>query len=98
MALPANPTATVQDVYDALVVLSTQDDVRDTAIADLRVDNTAIANNISDIKTATMGSWLWDKSTGIMTMYDAAGVPKFKFQVSDSAEQASRERRQDLES
>ena len=56
-----------------------------------------IESKIDDIMTATIGSWVWDKSTGLMTMYDLNGSEKFKFSVEDTAEEASRERRADLE-
>lgn len=56
-----------------------------------------ILDRIEDIATATHGSWRWNKRDGILTMYDVNGVERFKFNVDDNAETASRERRQDLE-
>lgn len=56
-----------------------------------------ILSKVEDIATATFGSWRWDKGEGILTMYDRSGAQKFKFNVTDSADSAVRERRQDLE-
>lgn len=52
---------------------------------------------LTDILTAVAGSWFWDKADGTMKMLDVNGIDRFAFTVSDSAESASRERRQDLE-
>lgn len=60
-----------------------------------RVEN--LGTDMEDVKAATYGSWIWDKTAGIMTMYDVFGGEKFKFAVSDSSDEAFRERRQDLE-
>ena len=57
----------------------------------------SIREDLDSIKAATMGSWAWDKVTGVLTMYDTSGLEKFKFKVDDNANSASRERRQDLE-
>ena len=57
-----------------------------------------ISSDLEDLKTEALGSWAWDKGTGIMTMFDTYGAEKFKFEVSDDAEDAKRERRTDLES
>lgn len=56
-----------------------------------------ILSLVTDIATATYGSWRWNKRDGILTMYDNLGNERFKFNVSDDAEAALRERRQDLE-
>ena len=56
-----------------------------------------ILSELEAISVATYGSWLWDKRNSLLTMYNALGEEKFKFIVHDSAEEASRERRQDLE-
>jgi len=56
-----------------------------------------IMPKLDDILTATMGSWSWDKTSGVLTLYDVTGVEKFKYAVSDDAQKATRERRQDLE-
>lgn len=49
------------------------------------------------ILASTAGSWSWDKRTGILTMFDIAGKPSLVFEVKNSPESASRERRLDLE-
>lgn len=56
-----------------------------------------ILERLDDIAAATYGSWRWTKGDGMMTMYDQFGSERFKFNVRDDAESASRERRQDLE-
>lgn len=56
-----------------------------------------IADKLDELLVAATGSWVWDKNTDVMTMINSSGDEKFKFTVSDDNEQASRERRQDLE-
>ena len=57
----------------------------------------AILVKLEDIATAVMGSWIWNKGDGLLTMLDKNGTERFKFTVEDSSELSSRERRQDLE-
>lgn len=80
---------------DADDVLEVMTDYSTTAVTDPIFSK--ILDDLNDIKTATMGSWYWDKRTGILTMYDTNGLEKFKFNVDDTSEMASRERRSDLE-
>lgn len=56
-----------------------------------------ILDRVEDVATATYGSWRWSKRDGLLTMYDSNGNERFKFNVTDDAELATRERRQDLE-
>lgn len=46
---------------------------------------------------ASVGSWKWNKQTGLLVMSDETGAEIAKFMVSDSPEMAMRERRLDLE-
>ena len=57
----------------------------------------SIEAKLDAILMATAGSWIWDKSSGVMTMIDSYGIEGYKFEVTDNSELASRERRQDLE-
>lgn len=82
----------VPDEDDVLEIMT---DYSPTAIVDPIYAQ--IINELKDIKTATMGSWYWDKRTNLLTMYDQNGVSKFKFNVEDTDANAARERRQDLE-
>lgn len=56
-----------------------------------------LQGTLDGILAAVAGSWRWDKQSGILTMYDTSGDEKFKFEVSDNAEESIRNRRQDLE-
>jgi hypothetical protein len=56
-----------------------------------------ILSKLESISTATYGSWNWNKITNLLTMYDEDGNPSLIFEVNDSSDSASRERRQDLE-
>lgn len=56
-----------------------------------------ILSRLEAIATATYGSWNWDKVNNLLTMYDENGTPSLVFEVNDSSDAASRERRQDLE-
>lgn len=56
-----------------------------------------VNSKIEDLQTISLGSWMWDKSTKIVTYLNTDGAPSFKFEVNDSAEVSSRERRADLE-
>ncbi len=56
-----------------------------------------VETKVDEIHTTQLGSWTWDKSTGILTMLDTLGVETFRFQATDTASQATRERRTDLE-
>ena len=57
-----------------------------------------VLQNTSDlIKAEALGSWSWDKVTGLVTMLDPGGNQVAIFEVTDTAISASRERRQDLE-
>ncbi len=56
-----------------------------------------VNNKVDALQTISLGSWMWDKSTKIVTYLNVDGVPSFKFEVNDSAEASSRERRADLE-
>tara|TARA_R110002073_G_scaffold321199_1_gene497181 strand:- start:1334 stop:1705 length:372 start_codon:yes stop_codon:yes gene_type:complete len=49
------------------------------------------------IFTATAGSWIWNKRTNILETYDSNGEVQFVYEVTDDAESAKKERRQDLE-
>ncbi|CAL9987775.1 hypothetical protein VPHD148_0304 [Vibrio phage D148] len=97
-------SSTSTDAYDTLdlitVTISDNTDVLEI-VTDAISDNTSILEEIlskvDDITVATHGSWMWDKATGILTMYDTSGNERFKFNVGDTSNSASRERRQDLE-
>lgn len=78
---PANPTNA--EIFEALTELY-------SAIEITKAD-------VEDIVTASIGSWQWDKTTGVLTMLDTNGNSSFKFEVADSSAEAKRERRQDLE-
>ena len=85
----------VDGIPDAVSVLEIVTDYNSESASDptyLR-----ILEELEDIKTATIGSWKWDKSENRLTMYDPSGMVKFKFDVADSSSEAIRERRQDLE-
>ena len=56
-----------------------------------------IDTKIEALKTISLGSWQWDKTSKIVTYLNTDGVPTYKFEVNDSAEASSRERRADLE-
>lgn len=92
---PGNPND-----YDTIVLevpIADDADVIELIINDPDLVPETLDSKLDAILTAVTGSWIWDKSTGIMTMFDASGTERFKFEVSDSAESASQERRQDLE-
>ncbi len=52
----------------------------------------------AELQAAATGSWQWDKKSGILRMFNAEGTEVDVFSVSDSLDQAERERRVDLES
>lgn len=79
----ATPIASITDVLEIYI------------FDEAKVDT--LLSKMDDVLVATIGSWQWDKSSNLLTMFDTSGNPKFKFSVSDSAEEATRERRQDLE-
>lgn len=86
-------------VYDTVTLITPLGDNSDTleivVYEETNVDS--LSSKIDDLLTAAIGSWQWDKVSGIMTMYDSSGDEKFKFSVSDDADNATRERRSDLE-
>lgn len=67
------------------------------ALVEVSEDVDTIKEVVDDLKTEALGSWRWDKVSGILSMVDTTGVDAFKFAVADSAAEATRERRQDLE-
>lgn len=88
------------DAYDTIVLenpIADDSDVIELIINDPDLVSDSVDSKLDAILTAVTGSWIWDKSTGIMTMFDTEGTERFKFEVSDSVESASQERRQDLE-
>lgn len=86
------------DDYDTITLttpIADNNDVLEIIIND--PDLVPVEDKLDDILTALTGSWIWDKSTNIMTMLNTSGVERFKFEVHDEPDSASRERRQDLE-
>lgn len=56
-----------------------------------------VIDMIMDLHAEALGSWTWDKRSGILKMYDTHGLEAAAFSVKDNADLASRERRTDLE-
>lgn len=56
-----------------------------------------VIDMIMDLHAEALGSWTWDKRTGILTMLDTHGLEVATFTVADTPDGASRERRTDLE-
>lgn len=56
------------------------------------VTTKTIANVLTEIVDATTGSWQWNKSTGLLTLYKADSSTLATYQVTDTVESASRER------
>lgn len=88
-----NPPTVAGDILEVITPDTSSEVTMETL--DSKLDTLILT--VSGLETAAYGSWVWDKSTGILTMLDSSGDEQFKFEVSDSAELASRERRQDLE-
>lgn len=83
-------------IYDSVITFSSPRVIN--GVAELTIfDEEDVQDKLDAILTAVVGSWTWDKESGIMTMIDQNGNEKYKYAVSDSAGSASRERRQDLE-
>ena len=47
---------------------------------------------LDDLKDVSLGSWSWNKTTGLLTLYKASGVVMSTYNILDNADQASRER------
>lgn len=92
--------STPADEFDTIVLSSPLTDATDLLQIQI-VDPDTIPSDLDakldDILTAVTGSWVWNKSTGILTMIDSFGQDRFKFEVMDTSDMASRERRSDLE-
>lgn len=73
-----------------------QDELR-TLLAAINGVPQNVIDMIMDLHAEAMGSWSWDKRTGILTMFDTHGLEAAKFSVTDSADLSARERRADLE-
>lgn len=56
-----------------------------------------VIDMIMDLHAEALGSWTWDKRSGILKMYDTHGLEAATFSVKDNVDLASRERRTDLE-
>lgn len=56
-----------------------------------------VIDMIMDLHAEALGSWSWDKRTGLLTMFDTHGLEVATFSVTDTPDVASRERRTDLE-
>lgn len=56
-----------------------------------------VIDMIMDLHAEALGSWTWNKRTGILTMLDTHGLEVAAFTVADTPDGASRERRTDLE-
>ena len=49
------------------------------------------------LQAEALGSWRWDKRTGILRMFNTEGIQIAVFTVRDSPDESTRERRTDLE-
>lgn len=67
-------------------------------LEEMQTDLRRVLEILNLLQGEAMGSWQWDKRSGLLKMFDVSGTQIGIFSVSDSPEQAQRERRVDLES
>lgn len=59
---------------------------------DLEVVSKTLQNVLGDVFDAGLGSWHWNKSTGLLTLYRGDGSVMATYNVVDTVQEASRER------
>lgn len=59
---------------------------------DLEVVSKTLQNALGDVLDEALGSWSWNKSTGLLTLFKADGSTMATYNVVDTVQTASRER------
>lgn len=86
-------SAAIQNLSDTISSIQ----IAQTAIEEPIPMLTLIKDSLSVIEAECTGSWMLDKATGILTLFDLNGDVLAKFHMEDTETYAHKERRTDLE-